>query len=120
MICEICKQDIDCATIFEGKKICMDCHHKIRTERILTEASKSDDCSFFKTWSSKDRTTAFFEAFGRYVKEPNERDFNTIYYIWLWAVHDDKALVETISYTLKWAGLTIHGEHSRWRNRKTT
>ena len=78
-----------------------------RKQDILNEASKSEDCTYFKEWSSKDRTTAFFEAFGRYVKEPNKRDFLTVYHIWLWSVHDDKALAETIRYTLKWANMTI-------------
>lgn len=82
---------------------------------ILEKASQSDDCTFFKEWTSKDRTTAFFETFGRYVKEPNKRDFQTVYYIWLWAVHADKALVETIKYTFQWAKMTIHEEYRKWK-----
>ena len=113
-ICSICNKPTNAYTKSDGQIVCMECASNLKKQQILEQASKSDDSSYFKDWSSKDRTTAFFEAFGHYVKEPNKRDFDTVYHIWLWSVHDDKALAETIKYTLKWANMTIHNEYKRW------
>lgn len=59
---------------------------------------------------------SFFEAFGRYVKEPNKRDIETVYYIWLWACHADHGLAKTIDYTLDWAKMDLYTEKKRWDN----
>lgn len=87
-----------------------------RQQELMIRAKQTTDCTDFKDWTSKDRTTAFFEVFGRYVKNPNRQDFMTVYRIWLWAVHADKALAETIRYTLKWADMTIAQECKKWRD----
>lgn len=114
--CSVCKEMVRSYTMRDGKCVCTSCMSKMRKQDILEKASKSDDCAYFKEWTSKDRTTAFFESFGRYVKKPNKRDFMTVYHIWLWAVHDDKALAETIRYTFKWAKMTIHEEYAKWNS----
>ena len=115
--CIVCNNTSNLRTIGE-KYICMDCYQKQRRQEILEKASHIDDCSLFKTWSSEDLTTAFFETFGRYVKTPNEKDFWTIYEIWLWSVHANKALVETIKYTFQWANLSIHKEYRKWKGKQ--
>lgn len=86
----------------------------MNNNELLKRASESESADYFKNWSSQDRRTAFFEAFGRYVKEPSRRDFVTIYHILLWAEHDDKALAITISDTFKWAKLSFYKEYGRW------
>lgn len=103
---------------FMSSGVCTDCYEKIETKRILDKASECDKASFFKDWSSKDRTTAFFEAFGRYVREPNERDIKTIMSLWLWACHADHALVKSIGYTFKWAKMDLRTEYHKWIRKK--
>ena len=114
-VCPICKEIKSGWTIRNGEEICCECSREIYNKEILDKASKSDNGRYFKEWSSKDRTTAFFEAFGRYVKEPNKRDIETVYHIWLWACHADHGLSKTISYTLKWAKMDLFTERDRWR-----
>ena len=113
--CPVCKKQKDCWTTYNGKLVCLDCWSALSNKDILDKASESDCSKYFEGWSSKDRTTAFFESFGRYVKEPNKRDIDTVYYIWLWACHDDHALVRTIDYTLKWAKMDLYTERERWK-----
>ena len=113
-ICPVCKKQKCGWTYRNGEKICVECNTRISNEEILNKASKSDGGRYFKDWTSKDRTTAFFEAFGSYVKEPNKRDIETVYHIWLWACHADHALVKTIGYTLKWAKMDLYTERERW------
>ena len=114
-ICPVCKKQKYGWTYRNGKMICIECNTRLSNEEILDKASKSDNGRYFKDWTSKDRTTAFFEAFGRYVKEPNKRDIETVYHIWLWACHDDHALTKTIDYTLKWAKMDLYTERERWK-----
>lgn len=113
-ICPICKKPQSSWTSRNSKMICTDCDLELTNAEILEKASRSDGGRYFKEWSSKDRTTAFFEAFGRYVKEPNKRDIETVYHIWLWACHADGALARTIDYTLKWAKMDLYTETERW------
>ena len=87
-----------------------------RKQELKESATKTTDCADFKDWTSKDRTTAFFEVFGEYVKNPNKQDFMTVHRIWCWACHADKALAETIRYTLKWAGTSIGQEYKKWKD----
>ena len=68
-ICSICNKPTNAYTKSDGQIVCMECASNLKKQQILEQASKSDDSSYFKDWSSKDRTTAFFEAFGHYVKE---------------------------------------------------
>lgn len=114
-ICPICNEQKFAWTTYNGKEVCYDCKKELSNKEILDKASQSDSGRYFKDWSSKDRTTAFFEAFGRYVKEPNKRDMETVYYIWLWACHADHALSKTIDYTMKWAKMDLRTERERWR-----
>lgn len=114
-ICPICNEHKSSMTPAGDKLICTDCASQIRKNDLREKASQADDATFFKTWDPKDQTTAFFETFGKYVKDPNKKDFMTIYHIWLWAVHGNKPLAETITYTLKWAKMSIHQEYKKWK-----
>ena len=114
-ICKVCGKSHYSWIYHNGKGMCTDCANRLEREEILNKATESDSARFFKDWNSRDRTTAFFECFGRYVKEPNARDFKTIYHIWLWACHDDAALVRSIEYTFKWAKMSVHGEYIKWK-----
>ena len=114
-VCPICNLAKNHWTTYNREFVCDECYQEMSKKEILDKASCSDDGRYFKDWSSKDRTTAFFEAFGRYVKEPNKRDIETVYHIWLWACHDDHALARTIDYTLKWAKMDLYTERERWK-----
>lgn len=112
--CNKCGDTKNSWTRYNGELICTDCAFKLKREELLNKASQSDSARFFKDWSSKDRTTAFFEAFGRYVKEPNKRDIVTIMNIQRWASHADHALSVSIGYTFKWANMDLHTEYKKW------
>ena len=114
-ICRVCGESQWSWTTYKGELMCTECANKLRKEDILNNASESDSPRFFKEWSNKDRTTAFFEAFGRYIKEPNKRDFQTIMHIWYWATHADHGLSTTIDYTFKWANFDINVERKKWK-----
>lgn len=114
-VCPICNKESYDWSWYKDQEVCFDCSKRLEKEEILDNASKSDTPIYFKEWSSKDRTTAFFEAFGRYVKTPNARDIETVYYIWVWACHADHALTKTIDYTLKWAKMDLFTERERWK-----
>lgn len=114
-ICNVCGKEKRSWSTYKGEHMCIECKDKLRKEDILNNASESDSPSFFKEWSNKDRATAFFEAFGRYVKEPNKRDFMTIMHIWYWAMHADHGLSTTISYTFKWTKFDLKVERARWK-----
>lgn len=116
--CCICGRQTGAVAKEDSAVLCIDCQRKQRHTAIAAKASEADDCSFFKDWTNKDRTTAFFEIFGSYVKKPNSKDFTTIKHIWNWAVHADKGLAEAIRYTMAWAGMSIAGETKRWAAEK--
>jgi len=113
-ICPNCGESKYGWTTHHGVHMCIDCASELRRKELLDKATESDSARYFKDWSSKDRTTAFYEAFGRYVKEPNKRDIITIMNIYLWACHDDHALSVSISYTFKWAKMNLHAEYKKW------
>lgn len=113
-ICDKCGKSHYSWTTFHGERMCTDCAERLKNEEILNKASESDSSRFFKDWSSRDRTTAFFETFGRYIKNPSKKDITTIMNLWLWACHDDHGLVKTISYTFKWAKMELHTEYNKW------
>ena len=98
-----------------GTDICFDCYDKEKKQNIYDKACITEQAKDFKDWSSKDMTTAFFEAFGRYINEPNEKDIRIANRIFVWACHADQALASAISYTLKWAKMDWHTELSKWR-----
>lgn len=109
-ICPICNQPKYSWTTRNGVQICMECYDSIEKKEILDKASESQTARFFKEWSSKDRTTAFFEAFTRYQKEPNKRDLDTIKHIFSWASHADHGLSKTISYVFNWTKFNLYKE----------
>ena len=109
-ICEECGKEHGCKSINGVEGICRECYDKQRNKIVLEKASESNEPSFFKEWSNKDRATAFFEAFGRYQKEPNERDLQTIMHLRCWAHHADHGLAQTISYVFKWAKFDYNAE----------
>ena len=113
-ICEVCGELKHGWARYKGEEMCIECADTLKKEDILNRASESDSAPFFKDWSNKDRTTAFFEAFGRYQKEPNARDFKTIMHLWYWSIHADHGLSTTISYTFKWAKFNVNEERQRW------
>ena len=113
--CPICNEIKNSWSIQDGQRICTDCRQAIAKQEIIDKAMQSTDSRYFKDWSSKDRTTAFFEVFGRYVKAPNAQDIEVVNHIWLWAVHADHALAKTISYTMQWAKMDLHTERKRWK-----
>lgn len=115
-ICKVCGELKNGWTSYKGEDMCIQCADKLRKEDILNKASESDSASFFKDWNNKDRATAFFEAFDRYRKEPNKRDFLTMQHIRYWAVHADHGLSTTISYVFKWAKFDLKVERERWIN----
>ena len=117
-ICEECGKEHGCKSINGIEGICRECYDKQRHQIILNKASESNEASFFKEWSSKDRTTAFFEAFGRYQKEPNERDLQTILQLRCWAAHADHGLSVTMSYIFDWAKFDIHNEQRKLKEQK--
>lgn len=97
-----------------GANICIECNSKQIKQEIYDKASRTESCSDFKEWSERDRATAFCEAFGRYVKEPNEKDIRTIMRIFHWATHADKGMSVTIRYAFEWANMKLHEEYNRW------
>lgn len=113
-ICKVCGESKYGWTRYKGEEMCTECADKLKKEDILNRASESDSAPFFKEWSCKDRATAFFEAFGRYQKAPNEIDFKTIMHIWYWASHADHGLSTTISYIFKWAKFNVNTERKKW------
>lgn len=113
-ICKVCGKHKNGWTTYKKEYMCIECADKKRKEDILNKASESDAPAFFKEWTNKERSTAFFEAFGRYMKEPNERDFITIMHIWYWATHADHGLSTTITYVFKWAKFDLRAERAKW------
>lgn len=83
-------------------------------QEIYDKARNTESCSDFKDWTGQDRATAFCEAFGRYVKEPNEKDIRTIMRIFYWATHADHGLSVTIRYAFEWANMKLHEEYKKW------
>lgn len=114
-ICKVCGEFKHGWASYKGERMCIECSEKLKKEDILNKATESDSPSFFKEWSNKDRATAFFEAFGRYMKEPNKRDFLTIMHIFYWANHADHGLSTTIGYTFKWAKFNVIAERKKWQ-----
>lgn len=113
-VCNKCGKSSISFAVFHGEDMCSDCASKLRAEEVLNRASKTEDAKDFKGWTSKDMTTAFYEAFGRYVKGPNKEDMKTIVRIWLWACHAEHGVSTAISYAFKWAKLDMYTERKRW------
>ena len=67
--------------------------------------------SDFKSWDHKDLSELFWIHLGKYVKEPNEHSLRLIELAWYWAVHDNKALSNSFSHALKWAGIDLFTEY---------
>ena len=97
---------------------CEECHQRLKKENIIDRASNVDEPSFFKDWKGEDLTTAFFEYFARYLKEPSFKDINIIRQIWLWSVHGNHTLSKTISYVFKWNNMQLMQEYNKWKDRQ--
>lgn len=117
-ICPVCGKEKHSWTTYKKQPMCINCAQKLKKEDILNEASKADSALYFKDWSNKDRSTAFFEAFGRYQKEPNERDLQTILQLRCWAAHADHGLSVTMSYIFDWAKFDIYNEQRKLKEQK--
>ena len=117
-ICPVCGKEKHGWTTYKKQTMCMNCAQKLKKEDILNEASKADSALYFKDWSNQDRSTAFFEAFSRYQKEPNERDLQTILQLRCWAAHADHGLSATMGYIFDWAKFDIYNEQRKLKEQK--
>ena len=113
-ICNQCGKETHSWSSFNGVHMCIDCASKLRTAEVIEKAEKAESASYFSEWTSKDRTKAFFEILGRYMKNPTQKDIIILHHIYHWAMHADHALAETIRYTTKWVGIDLYVERQKW------
>lgn len=113
-ICNNCGKEKCVFSSFHGEEMCYDCVKKLKKEEVLNKASEADSATFFKGWTSKDMTTAFFEALGRYIKTPNRKDLNTCSRIFAWACHADHGVSTAASYAMEWAKINLYAERKKW------
>lgn len=113
-LCSHCGKETRSWSSFHGESMCIDCATKLKNAEVIEKAERAESASYFSSWTSKDRTKAFFEILGRYMKNPTQKDIITLHYIYHWAMHDDHALSETIRYTTKWVGIDLYAERQKW------
>ncbi len=77
-------------------------------EELEIRAKNIKSSSDFKTWKHRDLSELFWICLGRYVKEPNGNDLQMMRRAYLWAVHDNHGLANSMSHAMKWAGIDIY------------
>ena len=113
-VCPICGEESEAWAYYDDKRMCLKCSIQEEKKEIVKRAEQVEETRGFESWSGSDMTTAFFEIFGRYLKNPNSDDWLIIDKIYHWAVHANHTLSESIRYTVDWAGLNMNEERGRW------
>lgn len=88
--------------------LCDACHKKRETERLEKAAESVQESSDFKSWKHKDLSELFWICLGRYAKYPNEHDLALIRRAYLWAVHDNHGLANSMKHAMDWVGVKLH------------
>ena len=87
--------------------LCPACHKRRTEERLKKAAENVQMSSDFKSWKHEDLSELFWICLGRYVKQPNDKDLATMRRAYLWAVHDNHGLANSMHHALDWAGIKI-------------
>ena len=101
----------DCGAVTNTKYgntfLCQACY-KRRTEERLEKATENAQMpSDFKSWNHKHLAELFWICLGRYAKQPNDKDLATMRRAYLWAVHDNHGLANSMRHALDWVGVKI-------------
>lgn len=110
---------VDCGketrVIYGHEALCSDCVKKRYENQVLEQSKSVSSCEQFKTWSGKDLSELFWIHLGRYIKNPNPESLDKMYMAFLWACHDNHALMNSFRHALEWANIDIYSELERWR-----
>ena len=73
--------------------------------------TKAYDCH---AMSHKEMADMFWSELGKYVKNPEFQTLQNMYFLYLWAVHDDHELAKCFADAMKWSGITnIFNEYEK-------
>lgn len=107
MQCTRCKKDVNSISSIDSMELCDECYKTYKREKIECAAENINRSSDFKNWKGEDLSELFWICLGRYVKEPNDHDRKLMRMAYLWAVHDNHGLANSMSHALKWAKVIV-------------
>lgn len=106
LYCEKCGKPINYIT--NERCICNDCSREEYQTELEEKVKNIKEPGDFKSWSLIDVSELFWMHIGIYQQTPNETSLNILKRAYLWAIHEDKALANSMSHTLKWTNINIH------------
>jgi len=96
-------------------RLCFPCAEKRKQAKVIERSAEIKHPSDFETWDHGDMSELFWVHLGKYVKNPNPESINYMNMAFLWACHDSHGLSNSFDHAMKWAGIDLHKELSRWR-----
>lgn len=98
---------------YGGYHLCHECYEKASMEEIDRRAEYVKEAKDFKEWNGRDLSEIFWIELGRYQKYPNKRSINLMKMAYMWAMHDNHTLSNSITHALEWCKIDIFKESRR-------